>query len=342
MRPHALGVIGSLDRTDERGDEHHDRHARRGDMGRLQSWFAWRMFPAVRCCIATGIAFAFAIAGASSAAAETRISVVSAGSCPLREAVIAALAQVMPGVAIAADAGVVTDAEPVVVVSDDGASYRTVVRGIVRTLVDPPANCEERARKVAIVAALALEPPLNATAVPQAIETVATRPPSMRSHIGVRVESGILAERGTFMDTRLSPLGGTVRMTIERDGLGLVIGGALVQWSSVDSSVFAQRIPIDLSVQLRHRIRWFAGALELGPSLVFQRGRDGSDRAVHLEADLRASGRVELWFQRGLGVFAAVTGTYIPNPAPLVRSRVEYPMPSWWLGASTGLVIQIR
>jgi hypothetical protein len=60
------------------------------------------------------------------------------------------------------DLAIITDDDsPMATVeSDDGASYRVKVDGATRTFVDWPANCQERARKVAVIVALALQSPV--------------------------------------------------------------------------------------------------------------------------------------------------------------------------------------
>jgi hypothetical protein len=306
------------------------------------------------CCIAAVVALEYLAPGTSAfAQAGRRIVVVSAGTCPARAAVVSALAQAMPGVTIVADPAEDSgDAESVVVVSDAGTSYRAVVRGVVRTLFDPPARCEERARKVAIVAALALEPPLSAAPQPApqaAVETVATEATTQHAS-GLWLESGGVVERGETDDSSLWPTAGTVRLTIDRDGLGAMIGGTLGSWDLAGGGRLVQRSSIDVAVQLRHRDGWIAWALELGPRLVIQRAHDADGeiyRTVHLEADIGLSGRFELWFPgHDYGVFAAVAGTYVPDPAPAGRDSqpmaLGSPMPTWWLGGSAGLMFKIR
>jgi hypothetical protein len=284
------------------------------------------------------IAVASLPAVASHADAGRRIAVVSMGSCPNRDVLATALAQAMPDAAIVSSADIPGDAEPVVVMSDDGEAYRVVVRRIVRTMFDGPARCEERARKVAIVAALALEPPdipSEVTEVAPAIQAAA--PP--RSDLLVHVEAGGMAEHGVH--TRVSPVGGTVRLTIGHPDLAVAIGGSLAPWSNFDDyGSYVQRIPLDVSMQLRRRFGSFAAGIELGPSLVFQRAKAGGDRRLELEADIRMSGRVEWWFGGTYGAFTALTSTYVPSPAP--PFAMDYTLASWWLGASAGLVLQVR
>jgi hypothetical protein len=313
-----------------------------------QSLGIWRIFRVVlRSCWIAALTVTYVILGSpSDARADRRIAVVSVGACPAREAVVAALAQAMPEATIVSAADVPGDAEPVVVMSDGGISYRVVVRHVVRTLIDAPALCEERARKVAIVAALALEPPeitsdvIHVAAVPPAVAPAAAVPP--RRGLGIRLESGGVAERGWALHSPLSPFGGTVRLAVGRDAWALVLGGTLVTWSSIDAYGSVQRIPVDLAFQLRHETSHSAAAIELGPSLVFQRVRDQGESAVRVEADVRFSGRVECWFRPGYGVFAAVTGTYAPNRAPLMDVQRENPMPTLWLSTSAGLVLRIQ
>jgi hypothetical protein len=288
---------------------------------------------------------------ASRAEAAPRIAVVSAGACPARDAVLAALAQAMPDASIVADAATApSDAEPVVVLSDDSASYHTVVRGVLRTLVDAPANCEERARKVAIVAALTLGPLQNPARPPEpgaapAASTAVVMHARPDADIGVRFEIGPFADFAHIAGYRVTPVGSTARLTIDRGALGLLAGVSLSTWNATDrdDALYEQRIPIDAMVQLRGREGRLAGAVAFGPSLVFQRTKEGRDQATEIEADFRLLGRIEAWFTSGAGAYASVATTYVPTPAPLLdQKNLTYSMPHWWIAASVGLVLQIR
>ena len=297
------------------------------------------------CCLAALAVIANVVAArpvrAEVSVAQRRIAVVSVGACPSRPAVISAITGAVPDVAIVDDtAPTVAGVEGVVVVSDGSASYRAMVGGVMRTLIDATANCEERARKVAIVVALSVQPP--AVAAPDRTEAAS----APRSGIAVRLEAGGLAEYGWRRGTARWASSSQARLSLERGGLGLVIGSALVSWSAFEQTVLVQRIPIDVAVRLRHRWSPLAAAIDAGPSLVAQRTRgiDNHHRSVRLEADLRLSARLEVWVRPTYGMFAAVTGTYVPSPASAFLSERDaaYPeMPSWWVSGSAGLIIQI-
>jgi hypothetical protein len=317
------------------------------------------------CRIAALIAVVQCVPALSSvASAERRIAVAAAGSCPGRDAVIAALAQAMPDVIVAEPGAVDGAAAPVVVVNDHGASYHAAVGGITRTFFDAAADCEERARKVAVVVALALEPPLIAIPVPSPPPPLATpllatpapaTPPSTppAPGIGVRIETGGTAERGYGKSRNgWSPRPGsdatprlTARLALERGDLGLVLGGGWGTWQRIDNVGILQRFPIDLAVRLRQRTGLIAGALELGPSVVVLRSRDAymEYRNVQWEIDVRMALQLEVWSAKGYGAFAAVVGSYAPRPAPLIMpASLDERMPRAWVGGSVGLAIQLR
>jgi len=292
-------------------------------------------------------------ARAEVSAAQRRIAVVSVGACPSRPSVISAITEAVPDVAIVDDAvPSLAGVEGVIVVSDGSASYRAMVGGVMRTLLDATANCEERARKVAIVVALSVQPPAIASPEPSAATPVgpAGSPPrpatASRSEITARLEAGGLAEYGWRHGTARWASSSPARLAIGRDNLSIVIGSALVSWSVFEQTVLVQRIPIDLAGRLRYRLGPVAAAVDLGPSVVVQRTRgiDKHHRSVRLEADLRLSARLELWVRPSYGVFTAVTGTYVPRPASAFLSDAspEYPgMPTRWLAGSAGLMIEI-
>jgi hypothetical protein len=277
--------------------------------------------------------------------AERRLAVVASGSCPARASVISALGQAMPDATFVDGTD---DAESVVVISDGGPSYRALVGGVVRTLVDPASQCEERARKVAIVAVLALDPPRVASAAP--IASVAPGAPvvtatsvTSSSDLGdIRLETGGFAEWARVRNKLLSPVGATARLTFMGEHVGLAVGMAVARVSLVDQSSWEQRIPIELALQLRHRAGWIAGAIELGPSVIAysSRLRGDTGHLLRWEVDARLGGRIELWPVRSYGVFAAAAGSFAPSPANALGSG--NPMPSWWFGASAGLVVMIQ
>jgi len=282
-----------------------------------------------------------AVGTSSVAEADNEIAVLATGACPTRDAVVAALAEAMPDATIVGDAAAIAaDGETIVVVSDDGPTYRAVVRGVVRTLVDESNRCQERARKLAVVTALALEPPRVARQSADALDTVTCPVPPPRSPLEVRLETGGLISYGVHKHSQLLPIGGTARVSLARGPLGLAVGVAASQLSVLSSGATVHRFPFDVAVQLRHAWRGVVASLELGPSFVVQREKDGHESTLRQELDLRASGQVALRLSGRLGVFAALTTTYTPTPPTLLATTER--MPSWWHALGAGVVIQIQ
>jgi hypothetical protein len=287
-------------------------------------------------------ALAWIAVGTSNVAeAGDEIAVLATGACPSRDAVVAALAEAMPDATILGDAADVhPDSETIVVVSDDSPTYRAVVRGVVRTLVDDSNSCQERARKLAVVTALALEPPRVARRGPGELDTVTCPVPPPRRPLEVRVEAGGLVSYAEQRDDNLRPFGGTARVSVSRGALGLAVGVAASQLSVLNNGGIVQRFPIDVAVELRHAWRGLVASLELGPSFVVQREKNGDNRTYRQEIDLRASGQIELRLSGRIGVFAALTTTYTPDPPTLLASADT--MPSWWHAVGAGIVIHVQ
>ena len=269
------------------------------------------------------------------------------GGCPAREAVIAAIKGVLPDVTIiAADPG----PTPLVIVTDDGASYRVEAGGMTRTFVDPPAHCEERARKVAVVAALALEPPVIETGAPRmiapTIELARYEPPA---EVAMQIEAGGVVDRAPRASGDPTCAGVDLRLAIGRSDFNLVIGGAVVAPMTLavtGGRARVQRVPIDLALRGRLGTDGIAGVLELGPRFAIQRSEGvdvmQSTHTVRLEVGARGAARLEVWPWRRYGAYVLVQGEYVPRP-----SRFTLPdlgevgeMPSLWVGASLGLAIR--
>jgi hypothetical protein len=312
------------------------------------------------------------------AAAGPRVA-INAGSCPNRDTMIFALAQVLPSASIVPPTEALLDGgEPmaVVTVSDDGASYQVQVGNIARTFFDPPARCEDRAGKAAIIVALALEPPQfvimqpgaappapepqegqqapgtlvapAALLAPAMIAASAAPPPSG----SVWVEAGGAAEYArprsvSGYSEKFSIYDATLRFAIERGDLGLVLGTALPGWvRNQDGTMDVERLPFELLLRLRHALGPVFLTFDAGPVLVLQHvtggvdpyGPFGFDHPVtDTELDLRGAVRLELRSERGYGAFVEVAGSYAPWPLDLNGFMLK-----GWIGAGAGLMLQVR
>lgn len=283
------------------------------------------------------------------AVAERSVAMALSGQCPDSAAVVEALAHVLPGVAIV-DAHAWTAG--LVVVSDDSERYRVEIAGAVREFVDPQRHCEDRAFKVAVVAALALAPPTIAARVPLVANPAVALPrraPS--STLAVQLDTG-----GVF-DAAPGDLGGRInvgldaRLALGWSDLQVVIGGAVVPPMTlqlIEGRARVQRVPIDVALRGRVARDRIAAVAELGPRFTVQTS-DGVDvmesvHAVRLESAARVASRVEVWPTRTYGAYLQLQGIYVPRP-----SRFTLPdlgevgrMPSLWVGASLGLAILMR
>jgi hypothetical protein len=316
------------------------------------------------------------VLGARIAQAGPRIA-ISAGTCPNRDAMIFALAQVVPSASIVLPTEALLESEEpmaVVTVSNDAATYQVQVGSIARTFSDAAVRCEDRAGKAAVVVALALEPPqvvivqpgavppapdaavapvaLAAPAAPAALATAAA--PSVPPHSAFRLwlEVGAAAEyarpRSEFPPPQeYSMYEGTLRFAVDRGDLGLVLGVAALGWvRDQDGPIGVQRVPIELLLRLRHSMDPFAFAFDAGPALVFQRITTGTsiftgrpaDLATHTDAELDLRGGVRVELRSERG-YGAYLGV---TGAYVPRPQDLYGAPKGWIGATAGLMIRAR
>ena len=303
--------------------------------------------------------------------ADRSAALSSVGACPTREALIAALRLAVPGVTIAADP---SGGELRIVVTERADSYRVEVEGVVRSFVDAAQRCDDRARKIAVVVALALEPPViapaaepaapaieppapaTADAKPQTVEIsaatvlVAQADPAPELHI----ETGGVIESaaGVPGSNNIFATGIDAHVVLRRNGLGIVAGGAVI--SPVDlamagATARVQRVPFDVAVRAEVGKRVTQVALELGPRFTIQRSEGiiaamSQASATRLETGIRGAARMAVWPWRDYGVFVALQAEFVPRP-----SRFTLPMqgevgamPSWWVGTSIGLAVRVR
>ena len=288
---------------------------------------------------------------ADSADAEHRLAITVSGVCPSREAVMVAIADVLVDAKIlAGEAGPALG----VVVNDDGVSYRVEAGGASRTFVDALIRCDERARKVAVVVALALEPPVVEIAAAHAVApaiSVAVVLAAPDTAPGMQIETGGIVETAPGTGNDRINKGIDLRLGLGRSNPRFVIGAELVEPMMLDvvgGRARVQRVPIDLALRSRLGGDRLAAMLELGPRFVVQ-STDGVDvmssvHAVRLEVGARIAAGLEAWPSRSYGTYLQVQGDYVPRPSrfTLPNMGVVGEMPSLWVGASLGVMIRVR
>lgn len=298
---------------------------------------------------------------ATSAMAERDLAITVSGSCPPREAVITAIESGLPDVRATDHPGQI----PRVLVIDDGASYRIEIDGATRTFVDSPTDCEERARTVAVVAALAIEPPpidggaplqivpATTALAPRASTTamvVARR--ESAANTAVQFEVGGVLENGAGSGGKLSSAEVALSVAVGWADRAVVIGGAVgapISMDIMEVHALVRRVPLDIALRNRLGNRGLlAATIEIGPRFVIQHSEHASgthlESATRLEVGARFAARLEVWpsWTRG-GAYALLEGEYVPRPSrfTLADRGVIGEMPSLWIGASLGLAIPI-
>jgi hypothetical protein len=287
------------------------------------------------------------------------------GTCPTRDAVIAVIADTvqinrlgvpgMPGTHI-------------VVTSDEGATYRVDLFGTIRTYSDWPAHCDERARTVALVVALALAPPVI-EADQRRVETtervsesqVEFQSKQITTGRGIQFETGVFFEAAPFNASAASA-GADLRLAIGRTSYKFVIGGTVAApflVSVTGGSVRVHRVPLDLALRVHLGGELIAAVVDLGPRFTIQRS-EGADimngvhavrllpmksvQAMRLETGARVAAHLDLRLRQRYGAYLAVQGEYVPWPSRFETSDFNMlgEMPSLWVGASMGLVVNMN
>jgi hypothetical protein len=256
-----------------------------------------------------------------------------APECPTREAVIDRLREVFPSLSIE---DVPSSDALAVEVWSRGAEYGVVLGAARRELSDPDQRCDERARKVAVVIALGLEPSKREA---QPLEHEPRRTLQAELEVGGRADFAPRPE--------LPAEGGVaVRAFFGGRTFGGVLGVAGLSASTLrldGAAARLERIPIDAGMRGQLAVGRVSFAAELGVLLCFQI-TDGllvspSIRELRLQLGARVglSVTVRVWER-----FSAVLGLHtevLPDPNNLVlsSSRIVGTTPAVWAGASLGV-----
>jgi hypothetical protein len=299
------------------------------------------------------------------AGAEPRVRLEVSGTCPTREALIEALDTVLTDYASSSsDPG-----EPAVIVSDDGSNYRVEIRGTTRTFAEWPPHCDERARKVAVVVALALEPPVIEAGAPDVTapqrmtapqcmtalqlmtpEQVAVERELSATGLAIQIETGAVVDGGLFSGGAAST-GAGLQLAMGRRDRKFVIGvtsTAPVLLAEKGGRVSVRRTPLDLALRVHLGGDRIALVLDLGPRFTIQQGKGthvvNKLQAFHVEPGARLAGRLEVWPWRLYGAYLAVQGEFVPMPSRLMmpgRGMIGE-MPAMWVGASVGIAVNVN
>jgi hypothetical protein len=308
----------------------------------------------------------------SVAGAERSLTFALSGTCPTREAVLAAIEGAAAGIEIVTSDVAATAS---LSVSDEGSSYHVQVGRDTKTFIDASRDCAERALKVAVLAVLGLEPPVVEPKIPQTRTHVRQSgrmvlPPSF----GVQIDVGGVIERALYAENGVASTGADVRVAIGRADLSLVIGVAMLtpvvldnvlsdfMYASADITapraiIRVNRTPIDFAMRGRLHNGSMTAMLEAGPRFAVQRSSGTAVRsmeipmrvfrAVDLELGARLAARFEFWSSSSYGVYFGLQSEYIHQPSRFMFPGVRGPrevakMPSLWCGFSLGLAMRMH
>jgi hypothetical protein len=276
----------------------------------------------------------------TSAFAKPVIEVRSEGTCPSSEQVSAALTYLLK-----ASAGEEQDHAPALplLVTDLGPSYRATLAGQARAYDDASRDCEERARVVAVFAAVILEPPEIAAREKPMVETPRRR---VELRVGALSDVALQASRLGFA------WGGEIRAALLGRWLGLEIGagaqtGTTLAWASYQASM--TRFPIDLSLRGSLRGDRTVASASLGLAGAFFTLR-GTGQALPVQNsgtrfDVGAVSMLSLALfpKTRLSPFATLHASLWPRPYKVVVDPVGQvgSTPQLWLGVTLGLALAL-
>jgi len=294
-------------------------------------------------------ALMFVAARPAAARAAHSITLVKADGCPSGRAFTAALQTIFP------DANFVTDGREEslrVELSDVGADYRVRVGTVQRDFTDAAMRCDERARKAAVLVALALEPPT--VEVPP---VAGARKSEVDSNRHVRLPSVQLEIGGVFdaaprsVSNSLFSGGAQVRLFVGARYVGAVVGIAGLSPTTLQvtgARARLARVPIDLAVRGQLRRGRLALSLDAGVVIAIQitNGLDvaPSLEETRMEVGVRIAAKVEYWAWKRVAPFIAIQGEYVPVPSDLVlpAAGIVGTTPQFWVGGALGLALRLR
>jgi hypothetical protein len=267
------------------------------------------------------VVLAILASGASPQSVEVEVE----GDCPSRAAVEEALA---PLVAASSSTASTTR----IVIRDRGATYEVAGGEIARVVADADRRCSDRAHAAAVIAMLAIAPPL----VPLEESTPADAlhdPKSVaaeRSEVQSIVPLSSGSRRTIDLEAQLvagpSGAGGGVRGALQGEMLGVSIGARATSPShrivSSGASASIQRSQADIGVRLQGGLRPLDLAIDVGAALsvlvIAGENLPVTRGATRLEPGVRAAASARLWVLDPIALTLAAEVSFTPWPTPIV------------------------
>lgn len=283
------------------------------------------------------------------------LAVSATGQCPAAERVQKQLMPLLPDTRVFLGP---RESAETVWVADAGEEFRVKVRDVERVIANPVRDCEERARIAAVLVALVVDPPLPAadSGTPEVHPPPPPPPPGpppARSEAWewtATVGATVALAPGSE-GSRTWGAGPLVRGQLGRDGWEVALTAAFVSPVRLDlesGGVRMTRAPLDLSGGLSWGgsvVRGVVGAGVAG-DLLHLEGTGVAEAQSSLRFDVGLRAHVGVRFRFGAKVWGVteVSGTYFPRPYEfeVPPHGVVGHTPAYWLGATIGVLFEIR
>jgi hypothetical protein len=274
-----------------------------------------------------------------SAHAAVPLQVQSEGTCPSAEQVSVALDYLFKGSGESPNLDGFTK-NLLLTVTDLGPRYQASLANQTHEYADPDRACEERARVVAVFAAITLEPPEVAARAKK------PTPPARHFEFSVAAVSDV----GQQNAHRTYSWGGELRASLvgRRWGIELGVGGqapTTLVWGSYRAKI--TRFPLDLS--LRGMVRWSkaVASLSAGPALaVFNLRGEGAGLPVHdggtrLDVGVRSALSLGILPDSKVSPFVSLHLSVWPRTYEAMVDQVGQvgTTPQVWVGVTLGIVV---
>ncbi len=311
-------------------------------------------------CLGLAAALAVSVPGVARAEDPVHLSVSSFGACPSVEDVTAELHELMP------DATLDTvEAGGDVQVVDHVDTFTVQVRGQRRRFRDQKRDCTERAKHVAVVTVLVVDPlhvpdhtvsdaqeePEPAEKPPEPPPPPPPPPPPASKPAVFDLSLGPLAQVAMRSDSDGSTQAGGLGLRLRYGkAFGATLGVAGLLPTSLhfqDAEARATWLPMDLGISLGQRTgSWEVGAdLSFVAALLFIEGQalDTTQQSTRLELGGRLGVQVRYWASERAGVYGGMSGIWFPKPYSLEVQGVGVvgETPSGWIGGSLGAVLRL-
>jgi hypothetical protein len=294
---------------------------------------------------AAGVAWLVLVIGpGTSVWADPAVRLRVHGDCPTKEQVSAALHYLLIkgfGQAVAPDAA---QSDLLLEVVEDGSRYGASLAGQTREYEDPTRDCEDRARVVAVFAAMTLEPP--------EVEGRARRPPQAEQH-QIELGVGVHSDAGLQRTNQAFAWGGELRAALSgrRWGVELGAGGqasAALAWGTYKAKI--TRFPADISARATFRHGPRVAHLSAGAAFVIFRLRGESpgisvqDGGTRLNLGLRAAISIGLLSDAPIRPFLTLQASVWPKVYAAVVDSVGQvgTIPVVWVGVTVGVAMGSR